>query len=60
MTVKNILRTAAIATAGLLGSASAAFAVTAPPNNIPEPESALLFGVGLAAAVAFSVFRRRK
>lgn len=28
--------------------------------RIPEPETLLLFGAGLAAAIAFGVIRRRK
>lgn len=54
MTIKS-----ALAAIGLfVASATPALAQAAAP--IPEPESLLLFGAGLAAAIAFGVIRRRK
>ena len=54
MTIKLILAAASL----LVASAAPALAQTR--IDVPEPESLLLFGAGLAAAIALGVIRRRK
>lgn len=55
-----LMKSIVAATSLFLASVAPVLAQQPPTNHIPEPESLLLFGAGLAAAIAFGVIRRRK